>query len=245
MKRIFIIMFLFFSVLIYSQTIKVGFFDGYPSFYRDPETGEALGSSLSYIRDLILETGYNVEFVGPHPFPRLMSMLKNGQIDGLMGISKNSEREEFILYPNEPYTISELNIIVLKDGPIKQLDDIYKKNNYLFSFRRGAALPAFFDSIEGLSDIHYLSKETWITQSIELLLLGRITGIINQSSEALFHHAKTLNKDNYLKRIVVPGVITESYLGISKKSIYSMLFIEKFNEVTKNTNLKIEDYALE
>lgn len=245
MKGIFIIIFLLFSISLSCQTIKVGFFDGYPSFYREPETGEALGSSLSYIRDLILETGYNVEFIGPHPFPRLMSMLKNGEIDGLMGISKNPEREKYILYPEAPYIISELNIIVLKDGPIKELEDIYKDNGYLFSFRRGASLPAFFDSIAGVSEIHYLSKETWITQSIELLLLGRITGIINQSPEALIHHAKTLNKDKLIKKIVVPGVQTESYLGISKKSIYSILFIEKYNEVIKNTKLKIEDYSLE
>lgn len=245
MKRIFILILLFVSTTVYSQTIKVGFFDGYPSFYRDAETGEALGSSLSYIRDLILETGYKAEFVGPHPFPRLMSMLKNGEIDGLMGISKNPEREEFILYPEKPYTVSELNIIVLKDGPLKELEDIYKKNTYLFSFRRGAALPTFFESIEGVSDIHYLSKETWITQSVELLLLGRISGIINQSAEAVFHHAKSINKRELLDKIVVPGVKTESYLGISKKSFYSVLFIEKLNEVSKSTNLKIEDYSLE
>lgn len=226
----------------FSQTVKIGFFQGYPTNFIDEKTGEVTGHTIEYLKDFVHEIGYDIDFVGPLPFPRLLSMLKEGEIDALMGMSWIKEREEFVFYPKKAYRISVPNIFVLKESKIESGMDIIELAKHTFSYRNGAVLPEYLREFESILEIEYLSRDTWIDQSLQMLELGRIDGIINSSDLSIIAASKRLGLYSRLKMVVLPGKTDPLYLGISKKSPLGKEFIKKYNENIDKTELRIEAY---
>lgn len=241
MKAVLILLIMLFIYPLHSEDVKIGFFQGYPSNFRD-KSGVVTGSTVEYLRAFIDEIDYDTEFIGPYPFPRLLSMLKKGKIDALLGLSYVKEREEYILYPEEPYRVSFPNIFVLKNGVLDRDFDIELFSKYTFSYRQGAALPEYLDAIEDTIDIKYLSRDTWIIQSLQLLEKGRIDGIINMSNLSIISEAKKLGIYDSLSMVHIPGETDPLYLGISKASDIGLELLKKYNANLKTTSLKISDF---
>lgn len=227
---------------VFGEKIKIGFFQGYPSNFRDGDSGRVTGHTVEYLRDFISEIGYETEFIGPYPFPRLLSMLKEGEIDALLGLSYVKEREEFIYYPDKPYRISFPNIFVLKGGDLDRSFDPDIFADYIYSYRNGAALPEYLETLDGALEIKYLSRDSWITQSLQMLELGRIDGIINMSNLSIIAEAKKLGLYNHISMIPIPGEVDPLYLGISKASRIGKELLERYNSNLKVTNLTITHY---
>lgn len=242
MKKILIVIYTLTAITIFSESVKVGFFNGYPTNYRDEKTGVATGSTIDYLKDFLSEMGYQPEFIGPLPFPRLLNMLKSGEIDGLLGLSYVDERKAFVYYPDKPYRISYTNIIVLKESPLKEIKTMRDIESYAFSFRNGAVLPDFFIGFENLVNISYLSRDTWIDQSLQLLELKRIDGIINSSELSIYAAAKKLGLKDHLRTVLLPGNEDPLYLGFSRNSPIGEELVKKYNRTLKTSRLKIEHY---
>jgi len=243
MKRISILILLvILSSFLFSQTVKIGFFHGYPTNFIDEKSGEVTGHTIEYLKDFITEIGYDIEFIGPLPFPRLLGLLKSGEIDALLGMSKIKEREEYVYYPDESYRVSVPNIFVLNESEINEEMDSSELSKYTYSSRNGAALPGILIEIENILEITYLSRDTWIDQSLQMLELGRIDGIINESELSIIAAAKRLGLHNKIKMIMLPGNLDSLYLGISRNSPIGSEFIKKYNLNLKNTELDMADY---
>lgn len=242
MKGLFLILILLVISPVFGEKIKIGFFQGYPSNFRDGESGLVTGHTVEYLRDFINEVGYETEFIGPYPFPRLLSMLKEGEIDALLGLSYVKEREEFIYYPDKPYRVSFPNIFVLKGGALDRAFDPDSFANYTYSYRNGAVLPEYLETLNGTLEIKYLSRDTWITQSLQMLELGRIDGIINMSNLSIIAEAKKLGLYNLISMIPIPGEVDPLYLGISKASSLGKVLLDGYNRNLKATNLSISHY---
>lgn len=242
MRLIYFLLISFILLPLYTREVKIGFFQGYPSNFRDEKTGVVTGSTVEYLRDFILEMGYETDFIGPYPFPRLMKMLKEGEIDALLGLSYVEEREEFILYPMEPYRISFPNIFVLKDSDLDHDFNPDTFADYIYSYRNGATLPEYLEALNGAVEIKYLSRDTWITQSLQMLELGRIDGIINMSNLSIVAEAKKLGVFDKIRMVPIPGEVDPLYLGISKKSDIGLEILEKYNSNLSSTKLDISVY---
>lgn len=242
MRAIFFIVVTFMIFPLISQEVKIGFFQGYPSNFRDEKSGEVTGSTVEYLRDFVTEIGYDVEFVGPYPFPRLLSLLRDGKIDALLGLSYRKEREEFIYYPDEAYRVSFPNIVVLKDSDLDREFDPEIFSQFVYSYRNGAALPEYVEELNGSIEIKYLSRDTWINQSLQMLELGRIDGIINMSNLSLIAEAKKLGIYNKITFVPIPGEVDPLYMGISKASPIGFELFDRFNKNLKKTKLNIKDY---
>lgn len=242
MKYIFLLLTFCIPIHIFSEIVKIGFFQGYPSNFLHEETGRVTGSTVEYLRDFIKEMGYETEFIGPYPFPRLLSMLKSGELDGLLGLSYIKEREEFVLYPDKPYRTSKPNIFVIRDGELDRDFDIETFSKYTFSYRSGAILPDYLRGIKDVMEIEYLARDTWIQQSLQMLAFGRIDGIINMSELSIIYEARKLGLLNKIKMIPIPGEVDMLFLGISKASPKGDDLLRKYNRNLKKTKLEIKTY---
>ena len=69
----------------------------YPTNFLDEKSKKATGHTIEYLRDLIDEIGFDIDFIGPLPFHRLLTMLKNGDIGALLGMSWIKDRAFCIL----------------------------------------------------------------------------------------------------------------------------------------------------
>lgn len=242
MKYIFLLVVFYIPICIFSETVRIGFFQGYPSNFVDEDSGEVTGSTVEYLRDFILEMGFETEFIGPYPFPRLLAMLKNGELDGLLGLSYIKEREEFVLYPDKPYRVSRPNIFVIKGGVLDRDFDIKAFAKYTYSYRSGAILPDYLRGLKDVLEVEYLARDTWIQQSLQMLAFGRIDGIINMSELSILYEARKLGLSDKVKMVPIPGEVDMLYLGISKASPKGEDFLRKYNRNLKKSKLKIETY---
>lgn len=241
-KLLIMILFGLTSYGLFSQVITIGYFEGYPSNFLNKETGEATGSTVDYLRDYVIEMGYKPVFVGPLPFPRLFEMLKSGEIDSLLGLSYIKEREEFIYYPNQPYRVLNPYVFVKKDSPIVKIENILDMLEYSYIYRQGGALPEFLRPYKDNLKINYLSKEDWLDRGLEMLLLGRVDGIITTSALSVELGARKKGLDIDLRKVLIPGENDPLYLGISKESKIAEDFLQKFNDNLLKTELNIIDY---
>lgn len=242
MKYIFLLLIFCISIHLFSETVKIGFFQGYPSNFIDEETGKVTGSTVEYLRAFIKEMGFEAEFIGPYPFPRLLAMLKSGELDGLLGLSYIKEREEFVLYPDKPYRTSRPNIFVIRGGVLDRDFDIETFSKYTFSYRSGAILPDYLRGIEDVLEVEYLARDTWIQQSLQMLAFGRIDGIINMSDLSIIYEARKLGLSDKVKMIPIPGEVDMLYLGISKASPKGEDLVRKYNRNLRKTKLDIKTY---
>lgn len=241
-KLLITILFSLFSFGLYSQVVTIGYFEGFPSNFLNKETGEATGSTVDYLRDFTIEMGYKPVFVGPLPFPRLFEMLKSGEIDTLLGLSYVKEREQFILYPLQPYRVLNPYVFVKKDSPIVKINNILDMLDYSYIYRQGGVLPSFLRPYKDALKINYLSKEDWLDRGLEMLMLGRVEGIITTSVLSVEYGARKKGVDIDLRKVLIPGDNDPLYLGISKKSKIAEEFLEKYNNNIINTKLNISDY---
>lgn len=241
-KLLITVLFTMFSFGVYSQIVTIGYFEGFPSNFLNQETGEASGSTVDYLRDYVVEMGYKPVFVGPLPFPRLFEMLKSGEIDSLLGLSYVKEREEFIFYPMQPYRVLNPYVFVKKDSPIVKITNILDMLDYSYIYRQGGALPSFLRPYKDALKINYLSKEDWLERGLEMLLLGRVDGIVTTSILSVEYGARKRGVDTELRKVLIPGDNDPLFLGISKKSKIAEDFLIKYNENLVKTELNIVDY---
>lgn len=241
MKKIFFILIIS-TFTIFGASIKIGYFDGFPSNFKNSKTGEVTGSTILYLKTFFKEMNYEVEFVGPEPFARILYMLEQGEIDALLGLSYTKERESFIYYPDKPYRSTIPYLVVLKTNILDEIKSPKDLMNMKLSYRNGAVLPEFLRNSEKDLNIEYFPRDTWIEQSLKMLVIGRIDGIITMSPDSFFEEIANTKTGNQIKMIKIPGNRNDIFLGISKKSKNAEIILRDYNNNLKKTKLKIETY---
>ena len=78
-----------------TKTVRVGFF-ACPFNIRD-ENGHMSGYAYDYQQDIAAYTGWNYEYV-EGPWPTLLQMLKDGEIDLLADVSMSPDRQDQMLF---------------------------------------------------------------------------------------------------------------------------------------------------
>lgn len=105
-----------------SQTtpvIKIGFPNQAGSSYID-ERGNYAGYLVDYLHQLDMFTDWDIEFIqvegdSDTQLSTLMDMLMDGEIDIMGTMNRNTQLEEFFLYPNYSYGTSYTTLAVLDD----------------------------------------------------------------------------------------------------------------------------------
>lgn len=166
MKKI--ILFSLFSVQIFAlQTIKVGLFNVPPFSYKN-EIGAIDGVTYKFLEKISKKSEIKFEY---HllPYQRLLNSLKDGSIDLAMFYPSDSYKENF-----KPLceTIGNDNLVILNEKITgKNLGDLKSKK---IAILRGAK---YSEEFENNSDISKILVNNY-TQSISMLLAGRVDGIV-------------------------------------------------------------------
>ena len=239
MKKI-LMAFVLISYIIFPSVIKIGFYVNNAknmTIFQDPN-GQVRGINGDYFTDLMKEMGYEVEWVGPESFARLIQMMKDGKIDALTGFSYLKEREEYTLYPQKPYDANKFWLIFPIDNPITKINKWEDLKDYKILAPLGAKLPSILSQNEKDLKIEKLPNSEDFTTVIEkMMLTKRVDAVLSSSS---------INRDfvkyKNAKYIEVPGPSDEIYIGFSKNSFVGKEAVEKYNTNLKKTKLKYSDY---
>jgi polar amino acid transport system substrate-binding protein len=118
MKRLFFVASLALAIFAIagSQTpIRIAISEWPPFEYS--EGGAIKGSDVEIVRAAFAHMKVPVE-IEVYPWDRCVKMAKDKEIDGIMTLSKNAERETWLVYPSEPVNISENVLFVRKDSKL-------------------------------------------------------------------------------------------------------------------------------
>lgn len=179
----------------------------------DTKTGKVEGMSVELVKKIF---DNNVE-ITPLPWERCLEMNKQGEVDGVFSVSRNDEREKYLIFPQEDIMKASYVFVVLKDTDCK----------YCETDKNIMSLPQPLGGPLGYSVIKKLKKEVPQLKiddsapgdevNIDKLLAGRVKSIIiNQ--DVLKEFGKKKNVMSRLKILNPPYVDGKPYyIGVSKK----------------------------
>ena len=203
---------IFFLSLLFIQTnqaadkIKVGYFVYPPHMIQGATATAPKGAAVDVMEKIIApKADIKVEWVGPVPFARLLTMLEAGEID-MIGLSvPNKERlEKFIFTQNAPLW-GKQGLLVLKTEPIdsiKSADDL--KGKTISKLLKGN-LPKFFDENQATIKFDEVGGDNSAELNLKKVLAGRSFGSYFAFPDVLLYYAATEKALDKVKLIPYPG----------------------------------------
>lgn len=199
--------------------------DSWPPF-RMIEDSTYTGIDFDLWREVASRLDLKLVFI-ESPWARCLFHMKEGFVDGMIGLAKRAEREEYMYYTNPPYYKCSTVFYVLKGESdlIQEYNDLYK---YTIGFVRGSAYFKKFDDDTKLLK-HPRLKEV---QLIKLLAHKRIDTFIGTDSQADYQIIQEGYNGMFEKAVYKPNNDVDLYMAISKKSDFAKE-LSKFNKVIK------------
>ncbi len=221
------------------EVMRVGYLfnhckDGKLDPVFDEYYGAVLGSAM----------GVKIEWVGPLPFARVLSYLKSGDLHMFYAMSKNEERETYILYSDTPSWYDKPPLIVKRDSPITRIDNAGDLHGYRIGYCLKMIKPLFFDDPK--ITVEYTSGDQWGLFNLKKLRAGRLDMAFFPSVSLYEGFEKELPDDIKREfRIVYPSremlgkYMGKHYEGFSR--LNAGHFFERYEKAIKKVGI-FQDY---
>ena len=225
------------------KTVKMAYFDIPHFFVSDGGQTELKGPGVDFVEYVIKEMGYNLEWIGPLSFPRIINDLKIGKIDGCQFLSISPERQEFLLFPDQPFFVSKSFVVLLKDNPlneIKSLDDII---DLRIGFLTGAQPSTFInDNIDKLNIDYIQIENDGSIANLKKLISGRIDAYHSQIEYAILLELIKLGIEEQVKFVYLPEASEKLYIVFSKSSLIGNELVKEYNKVIESNGISLSDF---
>ncbi len=193
--------------------------------YNFNENNIPKGFVIDYMNLIANKLGIKVEYISGHSWNEFMEMLKTNQIDAIINISKNKQREEFFEFTNV-YHIAA-NAIYVKKGN-EDIDSLEKLEG------KTIVMPKGFYAQQLLEEYYPQIKQILVNDSVEalrLLSLGKADA--------------TIDKKNVLDYIIstrnVSGVVVTNYVNDDRLVSYISIAVSKDKTILKSILNKAQD----
>jgi two-component system, NarL family, sensor histidine kinase EvgS len=193
--------------------------------YNFNENNIPKGFVIDYMNLIAKKLGIKVEYISGHSWNEFMEMLKTDQIDAIINISKNKQREEFFEFTNV-YHIAA-NAIYVKKGN-EDIDSLEKLEG------KTIVMPKGFFAQQLLEEYYPKIKQIHVKDSLEalrLLSLGKADA--------------TIDKKNVLDYIIstknISGVVATNYVNDDRLVSYISIAVSKNKSILKSILNKAQD----
>jgi ABC-type amino acid transport substrate-binding protein len=207
------------------QTITVGFWDNGPYVVGQPGGQPPIGSAVDYWNTIVAPAMHvTTRWEGPTPLLRLLKQLQTGEIDAVLIVGKNPEREKLFQFPAVPYLHFQPGVALRKDNPlttIKSADDV---SGMKIGYVEGAVVVDFMKNANVTWD--KVTTATWIQDQFPKLANKRIDAVLNLTYAGLqFEAAKTFpDKFKFLALPVPPSDIYTAFAKTDKATEFLKLY---------------------
>ncbi len=227
-----------------AEKIKMGYFNLIPHMFYDATSQKLQGASIDYFTAAASTMGYEVEWLGPLPFPRLIRYLKDGIVDGSLMMNKNPEREAFLLYPELPYHWVQRILVVKIENKLDKITSINDVLGYKIGFMKDAHLSPFIkDNMEKIT-LELIGGQDWVQQNLLKLKLGRLDAVYDLNAETMRYRAKQLNMDDTIKILKIPESSGGVNIVFSKASPKGRVLLERYQEGRQTLKWVYEDFLI-
>lgn len=177
-----------------------------------------------------------MEWLGPTPPLRLFKQLETGDVDAILILGKNPDRQKIYLYPAKPYLRMRPALTFLKDNPrdaIKNQDDLA---GLKIGYFQGGVVPDFLKTANVTFD--YLTSTNWQQDNFAKLVNKRVDAVFNLNVEALAYEAAQTYAGKF-KFLQLPVPPSEIYTAFAKTD-RGAAFLQKYDQVN-NKNSTVVD----
>jgi ABC-type amino acid transport substrate-binding protein len=196
------------------QVIRIGYWDNPPYVQGQPGGKAPIGAAVDYWTTVVAPAmNVKVEWVGPTPLLRLMSQIQSGDIDAILIVARNPDREKVMLFPALPYVKFQPGIAVARDNPlaaIKAQEDIAGMR---IGYAEGAAVPDFLKTAKVTWD--NMTTATWIEDSYTKLANKRVDAVANLTTVGLQYAASKTFAGKF-KFLELPIAASDIYTAFVK-----------------------------
>jgi len=200
------------SALALTNELKVAIFLEPP--YVDLVDNKLVGENIDIINLLASSIKLTPVFLRCPPV-RCLAMIKNGQADMLLGLSKLPSREKDLIFLNPPYLLQHqpLSFFTLKENNIS-ITHFNDLESLLVGTLRGAAYFPLFDNNKTIKKVELTSRE----QLVNMLLKARIDTFLEREESVLPLLSTKEDKDKITIAEYQYNKPINSYIVLSKHS---------------------------
>lgn len=208
----FIITILFNSAYATSGKLNVAVFLEPP--YVDIVSNQLVGENIDIIHLLAKSIGLKPVFIQCPPV-RCLTMVKQGQADMILGLSKSAPREQHFIFLNPPYLLQHqpLRFFTLKADNLI-IENFSDLNPLLVGTLRGAIYFPLFDENQAIKKVELTSRK----QMVNMLLKGRIDTFLEREETVLPLLSTAEYQNKFSMANYQYNKPMNSYIAISRQS---------------------------
>lgn len=231
-----IILLFVFSLLLFSETIKIGYFYLETFTIENPGQTKPKGASVEYWDKYIApKMKVDVEWMGPLPIPRLYQYLDTGEVDAIFVIVKNPDREKKYLFATKPFATATACVYFLKSHPLNKITKVDDLFDMTIGFVEGS-VPNPFMKNEKIK-IENAQGEGYKKMNFDKLLAKRLDGIYDHNPYTLQYEASKLGISNKIKSLPLPIDPTIFYTAFPKTERGEM-FLKMYDAANEKFDMK-------
>ena len=176
--------------------------------------GKLTGASIELIKNIFAELGIEAMPDAGGPWKRVVLRAQKGQLDMLVGVRRNKDREKFLSFIEPPISPAAQSIFVRKDDmdSYDNWSDLKKKTG---STTLGVSFGPEFDAFS--KEHLYIEQVRSIEQNFKKLLKKRVDYILGPLLPTLLY----MEKNDYrykIKPIRKPLLIIDEFVAFSNNS---------------------------
>jgi polar amino acid transport system substrate-binding protein len=200
----------------------------YPPFSYEEEHVPK-GIAVDVVKEVFarMNVPISIQFV---PFPRAISMIKNGEADAIFPFALSDIRKQFATYPDERLITDPGTLFVRSDSDIVFDGDYSSLAKYTIGMQRGTDHGLVF--MQALKNYHvHVDEAIDQEQNIQKLVAGRFDIAVGPKL-VVMSAAQRIGLLPQIK-ILYSGVsVGDAYVGFCRKKDYSHL-IHRFNQTIR------------
>ena len=226
MKRFISITFLFLLISpLFSQAIKIGYFQSPPYVFQDKGTGKIKGALYDFLeREIAPRMGVKFEWTEePIPIIRQLKYLESGKLDASAMFGKNPERALLFAYPEKPYYRTHSGLCVLAGNQLTQVNTV----DDILEMTVGYCGKAFTTPFMKDSRINwdFVCGSSCVEQTLKKLLSERVDCLYQPDELGILFYVKKYGVANQVRVIRLPEDV-EVYMPFSKKA--AVKYMDKY-----------------
>ncbi len=207
------------------QVIKVGFWDIGPYVIGQPGGKPPVGAGVDYWNTVIAPAKkVQVQWVGPTPLLRLLKQLEAGDVDAVLIVAKNPDREKIFQFAATPFVKFQPGMAVLKDSPLTAVATQDDLAGLRVGTGQGAVVSDFIKNSKVTWD--NVSTASWIQDCYAKLVNKRIDAVFNLGLDSLqYEAAKTYaGKFRFVLLPVTPVAIYTAFAKTDRGTAFFKLY---------------------
>jgi ABC-type amino acid transport substrate-binding protein len=199
----------------FGETLKIGYFELEPYVINGGEGKTPTGASVEYWEKYIApKMKVESEWIAPLPMLRLLASLEDGEIDVVIVIAKNPDREKRFLFSENPYLTMKPSLVFLKNNPlskISKIDDIF---GMTIGYQEGAFMPPIMKNDK--ITIDFAKNTDYKKTNFDKLLAKRIDAILDVNDVSNVYTADKMKIWNQMKILLLPTDPTSIFTLFAK-----------------------------